>query len=419
MHLHRTSLLALVIGLAACGSDSPDFIECRDDLSCDRFVEGRCIVNPATGNQFCAYPDEDCPSGMQWSDLDVEPSISGTCVVGVAPDAGIDAMPVDAGDGGGTFTLTVNVGGNGSGTVTSDPAGISCSSAACVGTFDAGTTVELTATPTSGVFLGWSDACTGGGTCSVVVSSDRSVGALFGVAGESLWFDQIGSAATGDNAYAVVIDGNDDVLVVGTFTGEVSVGGMSLTSAGDSDVFVAKLDIDDGSAIWAVRMGSTGTDRGAGVAVDGAGDVLVTGRFQGTVNLGGVPLVSAGMDDIFVAKLSGSNGAHVWSQRFGGTASDYPNALARDAAGDVLVTGYFGSPTISFGGGTFNHAGNGDIFVVKLTGGAGAHVWSRGMGGTGADYGRGIVADGEGDVIVTGAMSATFSLGGASLTSAG
>ncbi len=109
MHLPlRTSLVAALLVLVACGSEGPDFIECRDDLSCDRFAEGRCIVNPATGNQFCAYPDEDCPSGMQWSDLDVEPAISGTCVDGIQPDAGVDAAPIDAGDGGTSFTLTVS-----------------------------------------------------------------------------------------------------------------------------------------------------------------------------------------------------------------------------------------------------------------------------------------------------------------------
>jgi len=89
MHIHRTSALVLAVGLAACGTESPSYIECRDDTSCDRFADGRCIVNPATGNQFCAYPDEDCASGMQWSDLDVEESISGTCVADGGVDGGL------------------------------------------------------------------------------------------------------------------------------------------------------------------------------------------------------------------------------------------------------------------------------------------------------------------------------------------
>ncbi len=69
-------------------------IECVDDTSCGLAADGRCLVNPATGNQFCAYPDGTCPEGMRWSDYDVEEGISGACVAGPdagAPDAALDA----------------------------------------------------------------------------------------------------------------------------------------------------------------------------------------------------------------------------------------------------------------------------------------------------------------------------------------
>jgi hypothetical protein len=87
---------APLLFLAAGCPTTPDFIECVDATSCDRFSGGQCVVNEDTGHRFCAYPDEDCPSGMQWSDRDVETPISGTCVAlvdGEAPDA---STPVDA-----------------------------------------------------------------------------------------------------------------------------------------------------------------------------------------------------------------------------------------------------------------------------------------------------------------------------------
>jgi hypothetical protein len=46
--------------------------------------------------------------------------------------------------------------------------------------------------------------------------------------------------------------------------------------------------------------------------VDGGGNVVVTGYFQGTVNFGGGSLTSAGGTDIFLFKYSAA-GAHVWS----------------------------------------------------------------------------------------------------------
>ena len=85
-------------------------------------------------------------------------------------------LPLDP-TGGSTFSL--NVGRIGSGTVTSNPAGINCGST-CSASFDSGTNVTLSATPSSGWnFSGWSGACTGTGTCSLAMSAAREVIATF------------------------------------------------------------------------------------------------------------------------------------------------------------------------------------------------------------------------------------------------
>ncbi len=74
--------------------------------------------------------------------------------------------------------LTVSV--NGEGTVTSSPAGLSCSSGTCSGTFTQGSSVTLTAAPGSGnTFAGWNGSCTGTGSCSFSIASSASVSATF------------------------------------------------------------------------------------------------------------------------------------------------------------------------------------------------------------------------------------------------
>jgi hypothetical protein len=79
-------------------------------------------------------------------------------------------------------TLTVAASGTGSGTATSNPAGINCGTS-CSAQFDDGTQVTLTAAAASGsTFTGWSGGgCSGTGTCHVQLSSDQHVTATFTV----------------------------------------------------------------------------------------------------------------------------------------------------------------------------------------------------------------------------------------------
>ncbi len=78
-----------------------------------------------------------------------------------------------------SYTLSVSKTGSGTGTVTSNPAGINCG-ATCSASYNSGTSVTLTATPDSGsTFTGWSGDCTGTGTCIVSMTSAKSVTASF------------------------------------------------------------------------------------------------------------------------------------------------------------------------------------------------------------------------------------------------
>lgn len=80
------------------------------------------------------------------------------------------------------FPLQVTRAGQGSGSITSDPAGIRCGDN-CQTTYAAGTVVTLTATPAAGsVFLGWSGDATGTGLCQLTVDASKNVTATFGLA---------------------------------------------------------------------------------------------------------------------------------------------------------------------------------------------------------------------------------------------
>lgn len=72
-------VLASICFLAACVNRLN--VECIENSNCDLFAGGLCTTNPSTENQWCTYPDPECPSGRRWSDLDVGDGVSGTCVV--------------------------------------------------------------------------------------------------------------------------------------------------------------------------------------------------------------------------------------------------------------------------------------------------------------------------------------------------
>jgi len=210
-------------------------------------------------------------------------------------------------------------------------------------------------------------------------------------------------------------------VVAGYFWGTVNFGGGPLTSAGGPDVFVAKYSAAN-THLWSKRFGGSRYDEARGVAVDASGNVVITGYFDTSVDFGGGLRSTAGGLDIFVAKLSGVDGSHIWSKSLGGSGSDVPNAVAVDGNGDVVLAGYFGDlfgGTTNLGGGLLTSAGGEDMFVAKYSGATGAYLWARQGGGSGDDEAAAVAVDGTGNVVVTGHFRNTADFSGRSLTSAG
>jgi hypothetical protein len=280
--------------------------------------------------------------------------------------------------------------------------------------FDLGTAIAVDGSGTVVVTGGFEGTTNFGGGSLVSAGGYEVFVAKYNASGVHQWSQRFGSTLD-DLGYDVAVDGSGAVVVTGYFMGTVNFGGGNLVSAGSLDIFVAKYNTS-GVHQWSQRFGSTTNDQGAAVAVDGSGNVIVTGRFQGTVNFGGGNLVSAGSYDIFVAKYNAS-GVHQLSQRFGSTSVDEVRAVAVDGSGTVVVTGYF-QGTVNFGGGNLVSAGSGDIFVA-IYNASGLHHWSQRFGSAGADLGLAVALDGSGNVVVTGAFQGTVDFGGGNLVSAG
>jgi hypothetical protein len=238
--------------------------------------------------------------------------------------------------------------------------------------------------------------------------------------GDFVWARGMGSGpSTDDEGLAIAVDTMGNVYTTGVFQGtadfDPGVGGFHLSAAGETDVFVSKLNTD-GEFVWAAAMGGTAADEGRGVAVDAAGNVFITGVFAATADFNPGPavhvLTSAGALDAFVVKLD-ANGELLWAGAMGGVDNDESNAIALDSESNVYTAGLF-RQTADFdpGAGQVQRTsvGTTSAFISKLdTDGffASAHA----MGGGGFDIGNSIAIDGAGDIVTTGQFIFDFDAG--------
>ncbi len=200
------------------------------------------------------------------------------------------------------------------------------------------------------------------------------------------------------------VDSAGMVYLTGFFRGTATFGAHTLTETGTgaSDVFVAKLHPAAGTVLWAEGLGGTGVDEAYGIAISDDGNVCVTGSFSGSASFGSVPLNSAGLMDIFVAKLASSNGNVLWAERMGDNSSDdYGYDIAADTSGNLYVTGHFAGTNVDFGAQVFTSAGGNDVFLSKIDSN-GNFLWSRSWGGTEDDIGYGVAVDSNDDPYLTG-----------------
>jgi hypothetical protein len=233
-------------------------------------------------------------------------------------------------------------------------------------------------------------------------------------AGKLVWAEAQGGISE-DFGYALTVDGQGGVAVTGQYSGKVDFGGVIQTSNGAGDIFVMKLDAA-GGLDWVQACGSTLEDRGWGVGLDAKGNVLATGVFRSKVDFGLGQVQSEGQVDIFVIKY-GPSGKVSWVRTIGGTDFDGGDALAVDGQGNALITGHF-QGSVDFGLGVKTSNGNHDIFVLKLDG-AGKSVWVRTLGGTQIDWGAGVTVDSQGNALVTGLFAGMAELGLGQVTSNG
>ena len=220
--------------------------------------------------------------------------------------------------------------------------------------------------------------------------------------GNVVWAKNYGSTL-GDIAQGVALDPAGNLYVTGFFSSTMTVEGVTATSKGLFDVFLAKFD-PNGVLLWLKTAGGTGADIAHGVVADSAGNVGVVGEFQNTATFDSHSVKAAGLGDAFIAKYD-SAGNNLWVHGGGSTTSfvvDPGKAIGTDAAGNFYFTGDY-TGTATFDGLSVPNTGTSgtDIFVAKYNS-AGAIQWLHHAGGPVSDKGYSIGVDQSGNSWVSG-----------------
>jgi hypothetical protein len=215
------------------------------------------------------------------------------------------------------------------------------------------------------------------------------------------------SAANLTGFVAIDSQGNCYVLSAGTITPTAGAF-QTVPKSASNPQFVVKVN-GSGSVVYATYLGGSGTDSPGGIAVDGGGNVYITGQtfsndfptlnaFQPTI---------AVAPDAYITALNATGTALLYSTYWGGNGDDGGSSIAIDAAGNAYIAGQTYSsnfPTVSPFQGSL--VGITDAFVIKLTP-QGTPTYSTYLGGSSNSIVpgptvSGIAADAYGSAYVAG-----------------
>lgn len=236
------------------------------------------------------------------------------------------------------------------------------------------------------------------------------------------WSRRAAGTTVAASSDAITVDAPGNSYVTGWFKGTITFpSGPSFTSAGGPDIFVAKYG-PNGNFLWAQQAKGLFNDWGYAISVDNAGNAYVTGIVGGgTVQFSSTQSITAGSDDMFIAKYN-TNGVLQWVLRCGGPGLQYGKGIAVHSSSNTFyVTGVFENTTLfnttSGSPVSLTSNGYGDIFVAYYNTN-GVLQWVKRAGGIDPDYGYAITVDLQRNAYVTGTYGSTFTWGTTPMPSA-
>jgi uncharacterized delta-60 repeat protein len=217
--------------------------------------------------------------------------------------------------------------------------------------------------------------------------------------GNLMWAKDAGWFGTAEGK-SIATDWSWSIYVAGNFQSTMDFMGQTFTSSWGRDAFILKLS-STWWLIWAKKSWGSSDDRATTISLDNSGNVLVAGFFTGTgVDIFGQTMSSTWSEDLFLAKIS-STWSLIWAKKWGWTSGDYIESLNIDQSDNILLSGYFNSPSIDLFWQSLSNSWYSDIYLAKLTS-TGGIIWAKKGWWLYSDYASAVGTDSLGNVLVTG-----------------
>lgn len=204
--------------------------------------------------------------------------------------------------------------------------------------------------------------------------------------GNFLWVLTGGGAGT-DCANSISESINGDIAIGGFISGNATFGSLNLNSAGDRDI--ALLVYNSGlNLLWHKRLGNPLEDEIREVKYDLQGNLILVGTFVGNVsgfpplptfNFDGVSITCVTQLDAFVAKYT-SSGSLTFAKGVVGSAEQYLYEIEIDPSNDILVGGIFRGNLFDGLTQILSSTGIDDILIMKYNA-SGSLIWYNKFGG--------------------------------------
>ena len=236
--------------------------------------------------------------------------------------------------------------------------------------------------------------------------------------GNFLWVQTFGESDN-ESIGGQELDSSNDLIITGSFTDSmtVDIGGVPetryATGGSSSDVFVLKMDLLTGNAIWLKSFGGSAIDKGSDLVIKSNDNILLTGTFRNimdanpdTSSASIFALDVSGFTNTFLVELD-PIGDFVNAFSFENSNVMEVNDIELDADDNIYLTGPFKNTTdfdLKSGVTNLSSSGGQDCYVVKLTP-AKDLVWAKAFGGPGLEQSFGIEVAANGDVYTAGRYS--------------